>query len=176
MLGRGRCSPAWCSGSGSGSGSGSRETAKRSYSNFKRASWRSGEKTFSPLDSTKLLHGVASKLPQWDLAVEAINDTIIERHERRIVKNDNCAIRIGEHSQGSKIQDRHSPVEPRDLRNIITLVEDGKLQILPRADYKDQTDTIDGTPIREHGLKRDRFRMIVPDGASWVVRKSSSPS
>jgi hypothetical protein len=129
-----------------------------------------------PLDSTKLLHGVASKLPDWNFAVKVINDALIERHERRVVKLDNRAQRIGEHSRGSKIQDRHSPVEPRDLEIILSRVKDGKLQTSSQGEHKKPTYTIDGTPIREHGLKRDRFSMIVPDGAPGVVRKSSSPS
>jgi hypothetical protein len=129
-----------------------------------------------PLDSTKLLHSVASKLPDWNFAVKVINDALIERHERRVVKLDNRAQRIGEHSRGSKIQDRHSPVEPRDLEIILSRVKDGKLQMSSQAEHKKPKYTIDGTPIREHGLKRDRFSMIVPDGAPGIVRKSSSPS
>jgi hypothetical protein len=129
-----------------------------------------------PLDSTKLLHSVASRFPRWDFAVEAINDALLERHERRVVKHDNRAQRIGEHSRGSKIQNSHSPVEPRDLEIILSRVKDGKLQMFPQAEHKKPTYTINGTPIREHGLKRDRFSMIIPEGAPEVVRKSSSPS
>jgi hypothetical protein len=36
--------------------------------------------------------------------------------------------------------------------------------------------TIDGTPIRNYGLERDDFGMIVPQGAPGVVRESSSPA
>lgn|ERR1712070_143487 len=52
-----------------------------------------------PLDSTRLLHSVASKLPDWNFAVKVINDALIERHERRVVKHDNRAQRIGENSR-----------------------------------------------------------------------------
>jgi hypothetical protein len=62
------------------------------------------------------------------------------------------------------------------LQIIISLVDGGKLQTSPHAEHKKPTYSIGGTPIREHGLKRDRFSMIVPDGAPGVVRKSSSPS
>jgi len=108
--------------------------------------------------------------------MKVINEALIERHERRVVKLDNRAQRIGEHSRGSKIQDRYSPVEPRDLEIILSRVKDGKLQTSSQGEHKKPTYTIDGTPIREHGLKRDRFSMIVPDSAPGVARKSSSPS
>jgi hypothetical protein len=129
-----------------------------------------------PLDSTKLLYSVAIKLPQWDSAVEAINGALIERHERRVVKHDNRAQRIGEHSRSSKIQHRHSPVEPRDLESILVLVQDERLQVSTQANDKKSTDTIDGSPIRQYGLKRDRYSMIVPDAALEAVRRSSTPS
>lgn len=111
-----------------------------------------------------------------EAAVEVINETILERHVHRIIEHDNRARRIGEHSRGSKIQSRHSPVEPRDLEIVLSRVKDGKLQIPSQVEHKKPKYTIHGTPIREHGLKRDRFSMIVPDGAPGAVRKSSSPS
>lgn len=129
-----------------------------------------------PLDSTKLLHSVASKLPDWNLAVRMINDALLESHERRVVRRDNRVHRIGEHSRGSKIQHSHSPVEPRDLEIILSQLNDGKLQTSPQANYQKPSYTINGTPIREHGLKRDRFSMIVPGGIPGLERKSSSPS
>lgn len=129
-----------------------------------------------PLDSAKLLHSVASKLPKWDLAVEEIHHALIARHESRVIKKDNRARRIGEHARGSKIQHRYSPVEPRDLEIILTRVEDGKLHLQPQANRKKHTDTIDGTPIRSHGLKRDRFSMIIPDDIKGPATDSTSPS
>lgn len=128
-----------------------------------------------PLDSTKLLHSVASTLRDWRVAVEVINETILARHERRVVKHDNRARQIGEHSRGSKIQDRHSPVEPRDLEMILSRIKDGKLQTSPQVERKKPIYTINGTPIREYGLTPDRFSMIVPSSSSGLEPKSPSP-
>jgi hypothetical protein len=129
-----------------------------------------------PLDSTKLLHSVASTLRDWKVAVEVINETILARHERRVVKHDNRARQIGEHSRGSKIQDRHSPVEPRDLEIILSRIKDGKLQTSPQVQRKKPIYTINGTPIREYGLAPDQFSMIVPGSTSGLEPKSPSPS
>lgn len=129
-----------------------------------------------PLDSTKLLHSVASTLRDWEVAVEVINETILARHERRVVKRDNRARQIGEHSRGSKIQDRHSPVEPRDLEIILSRIKDGKLQTSPQVQRRKPIYTINGTPIREYGLAPDQFSMIVPGGTSGLEPKSPSPS
>jgi hypothetical protein len=127
-----------------------------------------------PLDSAKLLHSVARVL-KWPDAVEGMNLVLLERHQRRIVKHDNRAQRIGEHSRGSKIQDRHSPIEPRDLEIILSRIKNGRLQMPSQAAHE-PTYTINGTPIREHGLGPDKFSMIVPDGRLRLERRSSSPS
>jgi hypothetical protein len=126
-----------------------------------------------PLDSAKKLHSVAIELGNWDDAVEYFNETILERHVRRIIKHDNRARRIGEHSRGSKIQDSHSPVEPRDLEIILSRIKDGKAS---QVKHKKLVHTINGTPIQEHGLRPDKFSMIVPAAIPRLERRSSSPS
>jgi len=55
-------------------------------------------------------------------------------------------------------------------------VKDERLQVSTQANDKKSTDTIDGSPIRQYGLKRDRYSMIVPDAAPEAVRRSSTPS
>jgi hypothetical protein len=129
-----------------------------------------------PLDSTKLLHSVASTLRDWNIAVEVINETILARHERRVVNHDNRARQIGEHSRSSKIQDPHSPIEPRDLEIILSRIKDDNFQISPQTERIERMFTIGGTPIQEHGLASDRFGMIVPDSTSRSELKSTIPN
>jgi hypothetical protein len=130
-----------------------------------------------PLESSRLLHSVACTLRHWDSAVESINEVILERHGRRVAQNQNNAKLIGEHPPGSKIQDCRSPVERQDIQAILARLKDNNLLVRPRTDpSKDRVYTIDGTPIRNYGLERDDFGMIVPQGAPGVVRESSSPT
>ena len=39
-----------------------------------------------PLDSIRLLHSVACTLRQWSSAVESMNEVLLERHERRVLR------------------------------------------------------------------------------------------
>jgi hypothetical protein len=138
---------------------------------FQHYSWRK-----LPLDSARLLHSVASKLPQWDLAVSLVNDVLLERHARRIINGQNRAQLIGEHPRGSKIQDPRSPMERQDIRTILSRLKDDGLPVSARGRNKDKTDHIVGTPIRNFGLERDKHGMIVPDGTFGIVRRSPGPA
>jgi hypothetical protein len=130
-----------------------------------------------PLDSIRLLHSVACTLRQWSSAVELMNEALLDRHKRRVVQNQNRSNLIGEHPPSSKIQDCRSPMERQDIQAILTRLKSNDLPVRPRTDQsKDRVYTIDGTPIRNYGLERDGFGMIVPHGALGVVRESSSPT
>jgi hypothetical protein len=130
-----------------------------------------------PLESSRLLHSVACTLRHWDSAVESINEVLLERHGRRVAQNQNNSKLIGEHPPSSKIQDCRSPVERQDIQAILTRLKDNNLPVRPRTDRSaDRVYTIDGTPIRNYGLERDDFGMIVPHSAPGVVRESSSPT
>jgi hypothetical protein len=130
-----------------------------------------------PLESSRLLHSVACTLRHWDSAVESMNEVLLERHERRVTQYQNNSKLIGEHPPGSKIQDCRSPVERQDIQAILARLKSNNLPVSPRTDQsKDRVYIIDGTPIRNYGLERDVFGMIVPHGAPGVVRESSSPT
>jgi hypothetical protein len=130
-----------------------------------------------PLDSIRLLHSVACSLRQWSSAVESMNEVLLERHERRVAQKQNRSNLIGEHSPNSKIQDCRSPVERRDVEAVLTRLKDDNLPVHPRTDQsEDRVYTISGTPVRNYGLERDEFGMIVPHGAPDVVPESSSPT
>jgi hypothetical protein len=130
-----------------------------------------------PLDSIRLLHSVACSLRQWSSAVESMNEVLLERHERRVAQNQNRSNLIGEHPPNSKIQDFRSPVERRDIEAVLTRLKGDNLPVHSRTDQsEDRVYTISGTPIRNYGLERDEFGMIVPHGAPGVVPESSSPT
>jgi hypothetical protein len=130
-----------------------------------------------PLDSIRLLHSVACTLRQWGSAVELMNEALLDRHERRVAQNQNRSNLIGEHPFRSKIQDRRSPVERQDIQAVLTRLKSSDLPEYPRADQsEDRVYTIGGTPIRNYGLERDDFGMIVPHGAPGVVPESPSPT
>jgi hypothetical protein len=127
-----------------------------------------------PLDSIKLLHSVACTLRQWSSAVELMNEALLERHECRVAQSKKRSNLIGEHPPTSKIQDCRSPVERQDIQAIL---KNSNLPVHPRADQSDdRVYTIGGTPIRNYGLERDDFGMIVPHGALGIVSESSSPT
>ena len=106
-----------------------------------------------------------------------MNEVLLERHERRVTQYQNNSKLICEHPPGSKIQDCRSPVERQDIQAILARLKSNNLPVSPRTDQsKDRVYIIDGTPIRNYGLERDVFGMIVPHGAPGVVRESSSPT
>ena len=106
-----------------------------------------------------------------------MNEVLLERHERRVAQNQNRSNLIGEHPPSSKIQDCRSPVERQDIQAVITRLESSTLPVHPRTDQsEDRVYTISGTPIRNYGLERDKFGMIVPHGTPGVIPESSSPT
>jgi hypothetical protein len=128
-----------------------------------------------PLESIKLLHSVACALRQWSSAVELMNEALLDRHERRVTQNQNRSNLIGEHPPSSKIQDCRSPVERQDIQAVLTRLKCSDLSAHSRADQSEhRVYTIGGTPIRNYGLERDEFGMIVPHGGPGVVPESSS--
>ena len=115
-----------------------------------------------PLDYTRLLHSLARELPDWRDAVEMINGIMLERHELRVVKGDNRALKIGEHSKRSSIQESRSPLERRDIQDALDrLCKKGSPSNTPR-DRESIEYSIAGKSIWEHGLEQDHFEMIVP--------------
>ena len=130
-----------------------------------------------PLDSIKLLHSVACTLRQWSSAVELMNEALLQRHERRVAQKQNRSNLIGEYPPSSKIQDCRSPMERQDIQAVLTRLKSSTLPEHPRANQgEDRVYTIGGTPIRNYGLERDDFGMIVPHGAPGVVLESPSPT
>jgi hypothetical protein len=130
-----------------------------------------------PLDSIRLLHSVACALRQWSSAVELMNEALLDRHERRVTQNQNRSNLIGEHPPSSKIQDYRSPVERQDIQAVLTRLKSSDFLAHSRADQSgSRVYTISGTPIRNYGLERDDFGMVVPCGAPGVVSESSSPT
>jgi hypothetical protein len=106
-----------------------------------------------------------------------MNEVLLKRHERRVAQNQNRSNLIGEHPPNSKIQDCRSPVERQDIQAALTRLKNSSLPVRPRADQsEDVVYTIGGTPIRNYGLERDDFGMIVPHGAPGVVAESLSPT
>jgi hypothetical protein len=106
-----------------------------------------------------------------------MNEVLLERHERRVAQKQNRSNLIGEHPPNSKIQDCRSPVERRDIEAVLTRLKGDNLPVHPRTDQSDdRVYTIIGTPIRNYGLERDEFGMIVPHGVPGVVPESSSPT
>jgi hypothetical protein len=116
-----------------------------------------------PADVQRRLHDLASLVPRWSDAVLVLNRFMLSRHELRVVGGSNLHKRIGEHSSSSLVQAEHSPVERKDIVDALNWarekdgpVESRILQIRPL------TDTIRNTPIRDFGLGRDRYGMVVP--------------
>jgi hypothetical protein len=106
-----------------------------------------------------------------------MNEVLLERHELRVAQNQNRSNLIGEHPPSSKIQDCRSPMERQDTQAVLTRLRSSDLPVRPHADQsEDRVFTISGTLIRNYGLERDDFGMIVPHGAPGVVPGSPSPT
>jgi hypothetical protein len=68
-------------------------------------------------------------------------------------------------------------VERQDIQAVLTRLRSSDHPVRPRADQsEDRAYTISRTPIRNYGLERDEFGMIVPHGAPGVVSESPSPA
>ncbi|TQN74156.1 hypothetical protein CSHISOI_01296 [Colletotrichum shisoi] len=106
-----------------------------------------------PLPLLRQLHDLAVLVPRWGDVVELLNAKMLARHELRVVGGRNKALRVGEHSPASKVQAAHSPVERSDILAALEWAQRGVKRAARR---------INGAPIREFGLKRDAFGMVVP--------------
>jgi hypothetical protein len=68
-------------------------------------------------------------------------------------------------------------MERQDIQAVLTRLKCSDPPEYPRADQsEDRVYTIGGTPIRDYGLERDDFGMIVPHSAPGVVPESPSPT
>ncbi|CAI4215847.1 unnamed protein product [Parascedosporium putredinis] len=95
-----------------------------------------------PLPLLRQLHDLAVLMPRWDDVVNLLNSKMLARHELRVLRGKNNALRVGEHSAASKVQDSRSP------------------------QLKKSTLVIGGSPIKKFGLKRDHYGMVVPSTIS----------
>ncbi|CAI4215939.1 unnamed protein product [Parascedosporium putredinis] len=68
-----------------------------------------------PLPLLRQLHDLAVLMPRWDDVVNLLNSKMLARHELRVLRGKNNALRVGEHSAASKVQDSRSPVERADI-------------------------------------------------------------
>lgn len=133
-----------------------------------------------PLPLLRQLHELAVLIPSWTDVVDLLNSKMLARHELRMLRGNNKALLIGEHSAASKVQNRHSPVERSD---IISALEAARHRATP-LDLRQQMDLaaekVKGASLGAFGLKRDIYSMIVPsvngDGSNETASSSFSIS
>ncbi|KAK3943771.1 hypothetical protein QBC46DRAFT_253323 [Diplogelasinospora grovesii] len=131
-----------------------------------------------PLPLLRQLHELAVLVPCWTDVVDLLNSKMLARHELRMLRGNNKALLIGEHSAASKVQNRHSPVERSD---IISALEAARQRATP-LDLRQQMDLaaekVKGASLGAFGLKRDLYSMIVPsvngDGSDETASSSFS--
>lgn len=131
-----------------------------------------------PLPLLRQLHELAVLIPCWTDVVDLLNSKMLARHELRMLRGNNKALLIGEHSAASKVQNRHSPVERSD---IISALEAARQRATP-LDLRQQMDLaaekVKGASLGAFGLKRDLYSMIVPsvngDGSDETASSSFS--
>lgn len=115
-----------------------------------------------PLPLLRQLHDLALLMPRWEHVVELLNSKMLARHELRVVRGKNRALRVGEHSPASKVQAPHSPVERSDILAALEWAQTKATSAAARREVKQSARCINGTPIRQFGLKLDVFGMVVP--------------
>jgi hypothetical protein len=116
-----------------------------------------------PGDTQRRLHDLAALLPRWRDAVLVLNRFMLARHELRVVGGSNTHKRIGEHSTSSCVQAEHSPVERKDIFDALNWVRKQGGPVEARiGQIRSLTNEIGDTPIRDFGLERDRYGMVVP--------------
>ncbi|USP79354.1 hypothetical protein yc1106_06628 [Curvularia clavata] len=115
-----------------------------------------------PLPLLRQVHDLAVLIPSWDDAVELLNSRMLVRHELRVLHGNNKALRIGEHSAASKVQDSRSPVERTDIVAALDWARANATSAAARQAVKEAAQGMNGTPINTLGLKRDRYGMVVP--------------
>ncbi|KAK1997110.1 hypothetical protein LX36DRAFT_657927 [Colletotrichum falcatum] len=108
-----------------------------------------------PLPLLRQLHDLAVLVPRWARAVDLLNAQMLARHELRVARGRNKALRVGEHSPASKVQGPHSPVERCDILAALEWAHNTKaVDVVPRRQLK--------RSARRFGLKLDVFGMVVP--------------
>ena len=115
-----------------------------------------------PLPLLRQLHDLAVLIPRWDDVVDLLNSKMLARHELRVLRGRNKALRIGEHSAASKVQDTRSPVERADILAALDWARQKATSAVARQQVKKSARGINGTPIKNFGLKRDPYGMVVP--------------
>ncbi|GAB0139054.1 hypothetical protein EsDP_00007270 [Epichloe bromicola] len=131
-----------------------------------------------PLPLLRQLHELAVLVPCWTDVVDLLNSKMLARHELRMLRGNNKALLIGEHSAASKVQNRHSPVERSD---IISALEAARQRAATPLDLRQEMDLaaeqVNRASLGAFGLKRDLYSMIVPsveDGGSEEAAASPS--
>ncbi|PKS05730.1 hypothetical protein jhhlp_007559 [Lomentospora prolificans] len=115
-----------------------------------------------PLPLLRQLHDLAMLMPRWEDAVDVLNSKMLARHELRVLHGKNKALRVGEHSAASKVQAPHSPVERSDILAALEWAQTKATSATARQEVSKLARRINGTPIRQFGLKLDDFGMVVP--------------
>ncbi|KAJ5195623.1 uncharacterized protein N7498_009061 [Penicillium cinerascens] len=118
-----------------------------------------------PLDLMRKLHDLALLISRWEDVVHLLNSRMLARHELSVLRGNNYAHRIGQHSTGSKVQDPWSPVERKDILAALDWARQKAASAEAREhiqNLKDSTRSINGTPIKDFWLKRDRYGMVIP--------------
>ena len=121
-----------------------------------------------PLDLMRKLHDLALLIPRWEDVVHLLNSRMLARHEQSVLRGNNNAYRIGQHSTGSKVQDPQSPVERKDILSALDWARRNATPAETRKqiqDLKKSTRSINGTPIKEFRLNCDRYGMVIPVNA-----------
>ncbi len=120
------------------------------------------------------LHDLAVLMPRWNDVVDLLNSKMLARHQLRVLQGNNNALRIGEHSAASKVQDSRSPVERSDILAALGWARQKANSAVARQHVKDLAQGINGTPIRHFGLKRDLYGMVVPSVVSSGANDSDN--
>ncbi|KZL85790.1 hypothetical protein CI238_05289 [Colletotrichum incanum] len=115
-----------------------------------------------PVPLLRQLRDLAVLMPHWEDVVDLLNSKMLARHELRVVHGKNKALRVGEHSPASKVQAPHSPVERSDILAALEWAQTKATSVAARREIAQSARCINGTPIRQFGLKLDVFGMVVP--------------
>ncbi|WYZ43674.1 hypothetical protein EsH8_VII_000110 [Colletotrichum jinshuiense] len=115
-----------------------------------------------PLPLLRQLHDLAVLMPRWEDVVDLLNSKMLARHELRVLRGRNKALRVGEHSAASKVQAAHSPVERSDVLAALEWAQTKATSAAARRQVREAARSIDGAPVRRFGLKFDVFGMVVP--------------
>lgn len=129
-----------------------------------------------PLPLLRQLHELAVLVPHWDDVVDLLNSKMLARHELRMLRGNNKALLIGEHSAASKVQNCRSPVERSDIISALDSARHKPSPVDLRQQMKSAAEKVKETRLKDFGLKRDLYSMLVPstNSDSSDVNASSS--